>query len=156
MSTLTATTNESTINVLNDLIQINNDRITGYKKAIDELKPEDADLKPLFADLVIESEGLKLELAAEVQMLGGQSDTGTTASGKIYRAWMDVKAMFTGHTRHAVLASCEGGEDAAQKAYKAAIEDEEVSPSTRAKLTNQQQQLKISHDRIKALRDQAA
>ncbi|GGH79580.1 uncharacterized protein (TIGR02284 family) [Filimonas zeae] len=156
MSTLTATTNEAAIDVLNDLIQINNDRITGYRKAIDELKVEDVDLKPLFADLIIESEGLKQELTAEVGVLGGTADTGTTASGKIYRAWMDIKATFTGHTRHAVLASCEGGEDAAQKAYKSALESEDISVATKSKLTRQQQQLKISHDRIKALRDQAA
>lgn len=156
MSTLTATTNEATIDVLNDLIQINNDRITGYKKAIEELKTEDADLKPLFADLIIESEGIKLELASEVQLLGGNAETGTTTSGKIYRAWMDVKSTFTGHTRHAVLASCEGGEDAAQKAYRSALEEEDISVSTKSKLSAQQQQLRNSHDRIKALRDQAA
>lgn len=156
MSTLTATTNEAAIEVLNDLIQINNDRVTGYKKAIEELKPEDADLKPLFADLIIESEGLKLELASEIEMLGGTVDTGTTASGKIYRAWMDIKATFTGHTRHAVLASCEGGEDAAQKAYRSALESEDITVTLRSKISEQQQQLRVGHDRIKALRDQAA
>lgn len=156
MSTLTATTNENTIEVLNDLIQIHNDRITGYKRAIDELKTEDADLKPLFADLIIESEGLKLELSSEVQLLGGSAEDGTTASGKIYRAWMDVKAMFTGHTRHAVLAGGEGGEDAAQKAYREALESEDLSASTRSKLVSQQQQLRVAHDKIKRLRDEAA
>ncbi|BAV10364.1 conserved hypothetical protein [Filimonas lacunae] len=157
MSTLTtATTNETTIDVLNDLIEIHNDRITGYRNAIDELKSEDIDLKPLFTDMIVESEGLKLELSSEVQMLGGQTETGTTASGKIYRAWMDVKAMFTGHTRHAILASCEGGEDAAQKAYRSALEEEDISMSVKTKLTRQQQQLKQSHDKVKHLRDQAA
>ncbi len=33
------------IEVLNDLVQINNDRITGYEKAIRRTKPEDDDLE---------------------------------------------------------------------------------------------------------------
>ncbi len=43
---------------------------------------------------------------------------GTTEMGKIYRAWMDVKAVFTGENRHTILSNCEAGEDATQKAYK--------------------------------------
>ncbi|RYF22676.1 MAG: DUF2383 domain-containing protein, partial [Flavobacteriales bacterium] len=41
--------------ILNDLIEINNDRIAGYEKAIEELKAEDADLKTLFVKMVGES-----------------------------------------------------------------------------------------------------
>ena len=156
MNTSTTVANEATIEVLNDLIQIHNDRIVGYEKAIDELKPEDADLKPLFADLITESESIKTSLVADVQSAGGSIDTGTTASGKIYRAWMDVKALFSGHTRHAVLASCEGGEDAAQKAYRSALESDDISGALKTELASQQQKLRGSHDRIKALRDQAA
>ena len=36
------------VDVLNDLVMINNDRITGYQRAVKELKPGDADLKSLF------------------------------------------------------------------------------------------------------------
>jgi len=35
---------------------------------------------------------------------------------------MDVKNTFTGDDRHSVLESCEGGEDAALKAYKDALD----------------------------------
>src|SRR3984957_1530586 len=103
-----------TIEVLNDLIQINNDRITGYEKAIRETKPEDDDLKILYASMIAESHRNKIALATEVQSLGAEIEQGTTTSGKIYRAWMDVKAMFTGHSRHSILSNCEAGEDAAQ------------------------------------------
>lgn len=156
MNTSTVVANEATIEVLNDLIQIHNDRIVGYEKAIDELKPEDSDLKPLFADFINESESIKTSLVAQVQLEGGSIDTGTTTSGKIYRAWMDVKALFSGHTRHAVLASCEGGEDAAQKAYRTALESDDISGTLKTELASQQQKLRSAHDRVKALRDQAA
>jgi len=139
--------------VLNDLLQINNDRIVGYERALEELKPEDSDLKSLFTRMIGESHKMKLALATEVQALGSDADTGTTNSGKLYRAWMDVKAVFTGHDRKSVLNNCEGGEDAAQKAYKGALEVEELSAYLRTMITEQKAQLKVSHDEIKALRD---
>jgi uncharacterized protein (TIGR02284 family) len=80
--------------ILNDLVQINNDRVAGYERAISELKPEDSDLRSLFTTMVGESHQYKMALATEVQALGEEIEEGTTNSGKIYRAWMDVKAVF--------------------------------------------------------------
>ena len=139
--------------ILNDLIQINNDRVAGYEKAIEELKAEDADLKTLFVKMIGESHKHKMALATEVQAQGEEVETGTTNSGKIYRAWMDVKAVFTGHDRKTVLNNCEFGEDAAQKAYKMAIAEEGLSANIKDLITTQKAELRISHDEIKALRD---
>lgn len=141
---------------LNDLVEINNDRIVGYEKAIEELHPEDSDLKSLFAQMIVESQKLKMELATEVQRYGSDIETGTTNSGKIYRAWMDVKAIFTGHDRKTVLNNCEFGEDAAQKAYKTALDMDNLSEDVRALITQQKAKLRVSHDEIKALRDSVA
>lgn len=141
---------------LNDLIQINNDRVAGYEKAIEELSPEDSDLKSLFVRMIGESHKHKLALATAVQGTGTELETGTTNSGKIYRAWMDVKAVFTGHDRKTILNNCEAGEDAAQRAYKSALEEEGLSADTRALITEQKAELRVAHDEIKALRDEQA
>lgn len=147
-------TNEKLTEVLNDLIEINNDRITGYEKAIDEAKDIDVDLKATFSKMADESRKYKAELTNAVTSLGGDPATGTTNSGKIYRIWMDVKATFTGHDRQAVLENCEFGEDAAQKAYKMALaSDAEMDAETRQLITSQQASLKTSHDLIKKYRD---
>jgi len=147
---------KETIEVLNDLIQINNDRITGYEKAIKETKAEDEDLKILFATMIAESHRNKIALATEVQTMGAEVVNGNTTSGKIYRAWMDVKAVFTGHDRHTVLANCEAGEDAAKRAYRAALEHEALPAYIRELLVQQEGALLASHDEIKSLRDQYA
>ncbi|WP_432713725.1 PA2169 family four-helix-bundle protein [Pedobacter sp.] len=139
--------------ILNDLIQINNDRIEGYEKAIKELEPADSDLKALFVKMIGESHKHKLALATEVQALGSDIEKGTTGSGKIYRAWMDVKAVFTGHDRKTILNNCEFGEDAAQKAYKTALEQEDLSANLRELISEQKAELRASHDQIKGLRD---
>jgi uncharacterized protein (TIGR02284 family) len=135
--------------VLNDLVQINNDRIEGYERAINELKDSDADLKELFSSMISESTQYKSQLVSA----GAEPDNDTTNSGKIYRAWMDVKAVFTGHDRKTVLSNCEFGEDAAQKAYDTALDEENLPSDVRSLLSQQKQSLKASHDRIKMLRD---
>jgi len=145
--------NKETIGILNDLVQIHNDRIKGYTTAIEELKDGDGDLKTLFASMIVESRKARMVIGQEVQALGGNMDEGTTNSGKIYRAWMDVKAVFTGHSRQTVLENCEFGEDAAQKAYKVALADEDLPAFLKETLMEQKQMLKVSHDEIKALRD---
>ncbi len=145
---------EAAIDALNDLIQINNDRIEGYQKAIDELKDgEDGDLKTLFSSMIDQSEQFKVELKDQVASYGGDPSTSTTARGKIYRAWMDVRAAFTGGDRYNVLASCERGEDAAKNAYKNALQDDDITAQARDLISRQAQSQLQSHDRIKAMRD---
>ncbi|KAA9041269.1 PA2169 family four-helix-bundle protein [Ginsengibacter hankyongi] len=147
-------TNEKLTEVLNDLIRINNDRTTGYVNASDEAKIIDVDLQATFNKMADQSRKFAAQLTNEVSRLGGEAATGTTNSGKIHRAWMDVKATFSGKDRHAILSSCEFGEDAAQKAYKAALaSDAEISAETRQLITDQQSSLKTSHDLIKKYRD---
>ena len=147
-------TNEKLTHVLNDLIRINNDRTTGYEKASEEARSIDVDLQAIFNKMANESRKYAAELTNEVRSLGGEVATGTTNSGKIYRVWMDVKATFSGKNRQAILESCEFGEDAAQKAYKAALaSDAEIGADTRQLITHQQSSLKSSHDIIKKFRD---
>jgi uncharacterized protein (TIGR02284 family) len=141
--------------ILNDLIEINNDRIVGYEKAIKELKDDDLDLKVLFASLISQSHQAKLELGTEVQALGKDMETGTTNSGKIYHAWMDVKAAFTGKSSHSILENCEFGEDAAQKAYDDALSSD-LPLYLKEMLQKQRALLMSSYNEIKALRDQYA
>ncbi|HNP20809.1 MAG TPA: PA2169 family four-helix-bundle protein [Panacibacter sp.] len=149
-------TSKEIADVLNDLIEIHNDRIAGYEKAIRELKGEDDDLKILFASLISQSHKAKGELGTEVQVLGETMETGTTNRGKIYRAWMDVKAAFTSSSAHAVLDNCEYGEDAALKAYDDALGEEDIPAYLRELLLSQQSVLLEAHDEIKSLRDQYA
>lgn len=145
---------EKRINVLNDLVRINHDRIAGYQKAIEELKDSDADLKVLFQRYIDESHRFAEELTTEIKRLGGEPADGTTNSGKIYRVWMDLKATITGKDRKTILENCEFGEDAAQKAYDLALNaDVDLEPSLRDLVVRQKVVLKSGHDEVKRLRD---
>ncbi|NLB22952.1 MAG: PA2169 family four-helix-bundle protein [Bacteroidales bacterium] len=147
------TVSEKQAQVLNDLVLINNDRVVGYEKAMEELKKEDSDLKLLFQEKVNQSKGYISELSGEITKTGHKVEKGTTNAGKIYRVWMDVKAFFGGSERKVILDNCEDGEDAALVAYNDALSTEGLTTEVRSLLTNHLAELRISHDRIKALRD---
>lgn len=147
-------TTSITVDNLNDLIRIHNDRIAGYEQALNELKQDDAELKSLFTNLVGESHEFKMELGTEVQALGGDMETDTTVLGKIHRSWLGVKDIFSSSNNKSVLESCEFGEDAVQKAYRTTLEDENMPGYLREILTRQQGVLKAAHDKVKALRDE--
>lgn len=147
--------NNDIIEVLNDLIRINRDRIAGYEKAVENLEEGDAVLRTLFYQLSDESQKLKEELSQEVRSLGGEPAEDTTMSGKIYRAWMDVKDVFAGDDAKSALEACEYGEDAAQKAYAEAIEDSAQFPEHIQRLIrDQKDMLRLSHDLIRNKRDE--
>lgn len=147
--------NKKIIEVLNDLIKINNDRIAGYEKAADNLEGSEVMLKTLFYQIAEESQQLKSDLILKVNTLGGDPATDSTVPGKIYRVWMDVKATFSGDDNKSTLEACEFGEDAAQRAYKDALEDSKDFPSSIRQLIEEQKNtMKMSHDLIRNQRDE--
>jgi uncharacterized protein (TIGR02284 family) len=78
---------EKSIEVLNTLITINNDRIEGYETATKET--EEQDLKTLFGQFISTSRKCKQELVSEVTRLGGEVAEGTMTSGKFFvYGWM--------------------------------------------------------------------
>ena len=94
--------NEKIVDSLNELIQINNDRIEGYERASKETN--ETDLKLLFERFASKSNMFKSQLNSEVVKRGGKPNESTTASGKVFRVWMDFKAALTGKDRKAILA----------------------------------------------------
>lgn len=141
---------DETIDLLNSLITINNDRIEGYETASEET--DEHELKTLFSRFVSTSQKCKRELVKEVTTLGGEVAEGTKTSGKFFRAWMDVKAALTGKDRKAILNSCENGEDEAQDTYDNALENH-LNADHQTLITAQKQLLQADRDHIKVLRN---
>lgn len=146
----------TTKEVIEDLIEINNDRVEGYKRAVKDIEGLDKALIPLFSEMAERSAANANALAAMGVQLNADIDQDTTASGKLHRLWMDIKAAFTGGSKEAILESCEFGEDAIQKVYsEAATEFKELPAELLDLMSEQQTALKKDHDTIKTLRDAA-
>jgi len=145
-----------TINVLNNLIEINADRIEGYKTASEETR--DSSLKALFNQFKQTSEICKSQLISEVNRLGGEPAEGTRITGKFFRVWMDVKAALTGDDKHYILDSCEYGEDVIKHAYENTLSDEtnNLSLEQQSLIEDQYISLKAEHDEVKMMRDTVA
>lgn len=140
--------------VLNDLIEINNDRIKGYQHALESLQAADVDLKTLFAAMIEQTKKFNEDLAAHVAGAGDEVKESSTVLGSIHRAWIDVKATFSGHDRKSILEECERGEDASKKAYNDALSEAyKLTPQEKELINNQAAAMQENHNKIKALRD---
>jgi uncharacterized protein (TIGR02284 family) len=146
-------TTAKSIDTLNELIEINNDRTAGFEKAIADIKDPNMDLKNIFQEYAQQSRQFSQELTSLVSSEGGDAETGTSASGSLHRAWIDVKSLFGASDREGILNEAERGEDAIKKAYSDALRDGELSSSAQSTISTQATQINAAHDRIKALRD---
>ena len=143
-----------TVDLLNDLIEINNDRIAGFEKAIADIKDENIDLKAAFQSYASQSRENGQELAALVGNYG-KLETGNSVAGTLHRTWIDVKSLFGGNDRASILSEAERGEDAIKKAYSDALATGNLPADVSTVVSEQAAKIKKSHDEVKALRDAA-
>jgi len=147
---------EKTIDVLNDLIKINNDRVAGFEKASEDLKEDQDGLRPIFGKLADESRENSAELTSLANQYGEEAVDGTSASGSLHRAWIDIKSAFGGTDQKSILEECERGEDAIKSAYHSALDDsDEISSAVLPVINRQLQGIMEGHDLIKSLRDES-
>lgn len=149
-------TSEKSVDVINDLIKINNDRSAGFEKAVQDLENGNGELIAVFNRLAGESREYANELTGIARQYYGDVAEGTSTSGDLHRAWISFKSTFTGNDAAAILDECERGEDAAKSAYKDALdESNELTFEVAGVLQRQQEGIIAGHDLIKNLRDQA-
>ena len=145
------------IDVLNDLIEINNDRVKGFEKVLEDIDDQNVDLKELFRNFADQSRQNSQELAALVGEHGTNDvETGTSAAGKLHRVWIDTKSLFGGSGRESILSEAERGEDAIKKAYQDALTDGELSGESYEIVQRQASGINAAHNQVKALRDAAS
>ncbi|MEJ7559742.1 MAG: PA2169 family four-helix-bundle protein [Pedobacter sp.] len=144
-----------TTTVLNQLIELNNDRFEGFQKATADIKDQNIDLKLIFQEYSGQSHKFGQELTALVAASGAEVETGNSVTGTLHRAWIDVKALFGGDDRESILNEAERGEDAIKAAYKLALESGNLSGEALTVVSSQAEAIKTAHDVIKGLRDAA-
>ena len=89
----------------------------------------------------------ELERAVNRVTDGSVDETGTVA-GALHRTWGDLKARLGGGDA-TLNETAELGEEAAEKAYQAALNDQAVSDTIRALIAQQHEHVRRSHEIIK-------
>lgn len=144
------TTNNETIDLLNNLIETAKDGEKGFREAAKHAHA--VDLRTVFADYSSSCGRSASELQQCVQMLGGKPETSGTVAGALHRGWMNLKTSVTSADDLALLEECERGEDHAKAQYSKAIK-RDVPAEVRAVIEKQYQGALRNHDRIRDLRN---
>ncbi len=143
----------TTHDLLNELIELNNDRIAGFEKVLADINDENVDLKAVFQEYAGQSRKFTQELTALVAASAGEPDTGNTIAGTLHRAWIDIKALFGGTDRESILNEAERGEDTIKKAYHSVLSEGNLVGNTLATVQAQATEIDKAHQAIKVLRD---
>jgi uncharacterized protein (TIGR02284 family) len=141
---------DDTIDTLNDLLESCRDGEFGFRECAEHTKSQD--IKTVMLARAEDCRKAGAELIAEVLQLGGEVESGGTASGAMHRGWVAVKGSLMGYTDLAMLDECERGEDAALAAYRKALKDP-LPARIQALVMSQQQGAQRNHDQIKSMRD---
>lgn len=143
--------NDKSIPVLNDLLNITNDRIAGFSKVEDKVWETRSDLKSTYDDMVSRSTDMKNDLINLINLKGGQVDNSTSVSGAFHRAWIDVKNTFASDKDESTLENVVFGEKAAIDAYQDALDSGDLCPESKILVTEQLLHLKASYAKFETL-----
>ena len=143
---------QDTIDVLNTLIETCNDGERGFRHVAEHAKSPE--LRSLFMERANECRQACADLRAQVVQLGGEPETGGSASGALHRGWTSLVGSVSGWSDKQLLEECERGEDAALTRYRDAL-DEALPDNIRMLIERQYEGVKRNHAQVRTLRDQA-
>ena len=142
---------EKSIEALNTLIEINNNRIEIYGTSSKHSSGDD--VKDLFFKLMQSGKKCRTELISEVLQLGGIPIEGIKTNGKLFGLLIDIRTALRKNLRKAILSSCVFSERIVIDTYEAILKNNlDHIHSDQLVLLNAQRQLIITdHDDAKKL-----
>jgi uncharacterized protein (TIGR02284 family) len=143
--------NENTVEALNKLLEINNERLAGYESVLRET--DEADIRSLFVQLARTSQKCREELVSELYSLEGKPVDDTKIKGNFFRASMDIKAALLLRNRKAILRSCEFSEENTLERYEKVLMDHlgDLSLSQVALINEQSALIRADHNKVRYL-----
>jgi uncharacterized protein (TIGR02284 family) len=139
-----------TVDTLNDLLQIANDRLKGFQEVDKKVISNYPGLSAEYDHMVIESTKMKTELSSLIEKNGGDAENSTTVAGGLHRTWIDVKNAFLVNKNESTLENVLFGENAAIKAYEDALESGDLDPASRAVVSDQLHDLHASYRKFQS------
>ncbi len=136
---------------LDDLITTTLDSIRGY-----ENRAEDApngQFTSFFREMAQDRQQVVSQLQAHSRSLGGSPTEQGSVAGTLHRAWEGLRASLGGGDK-AVIQEVERGEDYLKEEFERAMNDTNVSESTRAVISQAYESVRRGHDRARDLKRQ--
>ncbi len=124
---------------LNAILEKTYDAEKGFDKAAENCSAKS--LASWFTERALDRHRFGNELKREITNFGEEYTESGSLTGGAHRAWMDIKALFSGDNNEAMLEEAIRGEKAALEEYKDVLKEHDLPPSTFALLTSQMAQI---------------
>ena len=142
--------NDHDVTVLNTLITTTIDSANGFERSA-----EDADatrFTEMFREFATERRQMVGKLQERVRALGGTPNDDGSLKADLHRRWVDMREAISNGGDKAVIEEVERGEDYIKAKYETALEDDRLTPETRAVITEAFQSVRSGHDRASQLK----
>ena len=141
--------NRHDIHVLNSLIQTTIDSADGYREAASETA--DPAYRDLFGRRSFERRQVAEELSLTVRALGGDPAAEGSLLAKAQRAFMDMKHALL-RDEATVVGAVEGVEDTVKARFEKALDDSQISATTRETIRRAWDKVREGHDQMRDLK----
>jgi uncharacterized protein (TIGR02284 family) len=138
------------VKVLNGLIETTLDSAHGYEEAAQNA--QEGRLKSMFSERSRRRMELAQELQHEVRSFGGEPETDQSMMGKAHNKFVDLKNAIAGGSEKAVIDEVERGEDVIKAKFEHALDDQDLPPGVRAKVTRACDSIRADHDEISRMK----
>ena len=142
--------NSKTVDAVNNLLQITNDRLQGFKEVDKEMISNYPALSAEYDHMVMQATKMRTKLLSVIRENGGDPENSTTIAGGLHRTWINLKNAFSVDKDGATLGSVLFGENATIKAYEDALESGDINPECRMVVRDQLQDLRDSYEKLKS------
>ena len=142
--------NSHDIKTLNSLIETTLDSADGYAEAAKDAKSQS--LITLFRERSSERKQVASTLQQRVLLLGAEPEKDGTVLASAHRVFVNLRASLTSNDNKAVVDEVERGEDHIKAKFEDAMQDKDVSPDTKAVITDVYTSVRNGHDQMRDIK----
>lgn len=136
------------IRVLNDLIETTIDNAEGYAEAARETQSPRFNFT--FRERASERRLVATRLQQKVEELGGMPEDDSSVLASAHRMFANLRRSL--HDEATVIDEVERGEDHIKHKFEDALDDEDVSPPTRALIADAYRSVRSGHEQMRSLK----
>lgn len=144
---------KETVDLLQGILEKNYDAEKGYKKSM--LDAKNPALKNFLQQQALMRSNFATAIDKEIRDLDEEPIESGSITGKLHRAWIDIKSSVAGDDDEAVLEEVIRGEKASVEEYQDALKKYTLSPKIQGVLQSQMNDIQSTLSRVKTLEDLA-